>query len=155
MWKRLCGFGRTSLGLFKDLVKFKPDVDASVLGGRLVPHAYLEGLKIQFIEQLEHLKNHYEVAIFLRFLHYFNDEVALNYLKKMHQLNIQKLMVFETIINDDTPIGGLLDINMIVETGGKLRTIEQWQQLFKQSDYSLVSIEQINPYLTLLDVKLE
>jgi hypothetical protein len=72
----------------------------------------------------------------------------------MHQLNIRKLMIFETIISQDSPIGGLLDINMIIETGGKLRTIEEWQQLFKQSNYLLTSTNQINPYLTLLEAEL-
>ena len=152
--KKIIGFGRTSLGLIRHLAERKYDLDANVLIESTIPSNYLKGLNIKIIHQLEQSTGHYDIAIFLRFLHYFNDVTALSYLKKMHQLNIRKLMIFETIISQDSPIGGLLDINMIIETGGKLRTIEEWQQLFKQSNYLLTSTNQINPYLTLLEAEL-
>jgi WG containing repeat len=152
--KKIIGFGRTSLGLIKLLTKLLPNLDASVLIGAPVPHSYLTEKNIKIIDRLDQLTSHYDVTIFLRFLHYFNNEIALKYLKKMNELNIPKLMIFETIISYDSPIGGLLDVNMIIETGGKLRTIEEWQQLFKQSGYSLTSTKQINSYLTLLEVGL-
>jgi hypothetical protein len=152
--KKIIGFGRTSLGLIRHLAKLRFDLDASVLIESTIPSNYLKELNIKIIDQLEQLTGHYDIAIFIRFLHYFNDVTALSYLKKMHQLNIRKLTIFETIISHDSPIGGLLDINMIIETGGKLRTLEEWQQLFKQSNYLLTSTNQINPYLTLLEAEL-
>lgn len=152
--EKIIGFGRTSLGLIRYLTKLKSDLDADVLIESPVPSNYLKGLNIKIVDQLEQLTGNYDVAIFLRFLHYFNDATALDYLKKMRQLNICKLMIFETIISHDSPIGGLLDINMIIETGGKLRTLEEWQQLFKQSNYLLTSTSKINPYLTLLEAQL-
>lgn len=151
---KIIGFGRTSLGLVRHLVKCKSDLDADVMIEGAIPDNYIKELNIKIIDQLEQLLGHYDLAIFLRFLHYFNDDTVLGYLKTAYQLNIRKLMIFETIIRCDSPIGGLLDINMIMETGGKLRTLEEWQQLLKQSNYLLTSTTPINSYLTLLEAEL-
>lgn len=152
--KKIIGFGRTSLGLIRYLSELNSNLDASILVGSTIPTNYIKGLNIKIIDQLEQLADQYDVAIFLRFLHYFDDETALKYLKKMYELKIQKLMIFETIISQESPVGGLLDINMIIETGGKLRTHNEWRHLFSQSGYSLTLTKQINPYLTLLEVEL-
>lgn len=152
--KKIIGFGRTSLGLIRNLAKLKSNLDAYVLVESNIPSSYLQGINIKIIGQFEQLSGHFDIAIFLRFLHYFNDETVLKYLHKMYQLNIRKLIIFETVISYYSPIGGLLDINMIIETGGKLRTLKEWQQLLKQSNYLLVSTNEINSYLTMLEVEL-
>ena len=150
--QKLIGFGRSSLGVMKYLARLSP-LNAAVFVGAQVPSQYLQPTNLQLIEDLEQAKE-YEVGLLCRFLHYFDDNMALAYLDKMFQLNIKKLLVFETILSQDKPTGGLLDINMLMETGGKLRTVQQWQQLFHQSHYSVVAIDKVHPYLSLLQVTL-
>lgn len=145
--KNVLGFGRTSLGLLKHLKIDSP----TVMVDSIIPKAYLSGTKIKMIKTFKQSSIDFDVALLLRFLHYFDDEIALSYLKKIRQLKIPKLMIFETIVSHNSPNGGLLDLNMIIETGGKLRTLDEWQKLLKQANYSLNAVKEINPYLTLLE----
>jgi hypothetical protein len=152
--QRLIGFGRSSLGLIKYLVSITPTLKATIFAGAPLPLHYLEGTSIELIEDLDWADKVYDIGIVLRFLHYFNDDVVLTYLKKMAQLPIKKLLIFETLLSQESPLGGLLDMNMLMETGGKLRTLQQWQHLFEQSHYTLISVEDIHPCLSQLVVVL-
>lgn len=153
--KRIIGFGRTSLGLIRHFANMPIKLNASAFVGSKIPKLHYKHNNIQIIENIEQASPVYDVGLLLRFLHYFDDQTALKYLVTMSKLKIKKLLIFETIVSNNSPVGGLLDINMIIETGGKLRTLEEWQQMFKQSNYLLTQIIEINPYLTLLEAELK
>jgi hypothetical protein len=80
--------------------------------------------------------------------------VALIHLEKMSQLQIKELLIFETLISNTSPIGGMLDINMIIETGGRLRTIEEWSSLLFHAGYEITEKDQVNSYLTFIKAHL-
>ncbi|MDF3047869.1 MAG: hypothetical protein K0R73_987 [Candidatus Midichloriaceae bacterium] len=151
--KNIIGFGRTSLCLIKHLLHSTPYIDATVFPGFNIPKDYLGEINIKVINSLGLAREGYEIGLFFRFLHYLDDKTALSYLKKAHDLKIKKLIILETLIDNESPIGGLLDINMIIETGSKLRTFEEWQKLLSQSNYLVTFKKAINPYLTLLEVE--
>lgn len=146
------GFGRSSFGIIKDIAARAPKYNASIFVDSHIPQNYSTDRKMTIIDDLDQAEKGYDVGLVLRFLHYFDDETVIAYLKKMYQLQIQKLLIFETVINNHSPMGGLLDINMLMETGGKLRTIAQWQGLIEQSPYAWVATKVINPYLSLLEL---
>lgn len=93
-------------------------------------------------------------AIFLpRFIHYFPDEKAVSVLKKLIQYLSKngKIYVFEMMLFDEKPDGGLLDINMLAESGGKLRTASQWKKLFKKAGLRVSKIERKMNHLYLIE----
>lgn len=151
--QKILGLGRSSLGLLKYLAACSP-INAAVFVGAAIPADYLQGTSIALLEDLQHVTTDDDIGLSLRFLHYFDDKTALTYLNTLSQRHIKKLLIFETILSQDSPLGGLLDINMLMETGGKLRTMQQWQQLFSQTPYTLVSTQAIHAYLTLLELEL-
>ncbi len=48
-----------------------------------------------------------------------------------------KIYLFEMILTKNTPNGSLLDLNMLIETGGKLRFITDWEHLFCKADLNV------------------
>ena len=56
----------------------------------------------------------------------------------------------EMVLEDDASSGGLFDLNMLVETGGKLRSLKDWEELFVVSGLQLTSLQKLSPILTLL-----
>jgi hypothetical protein len=93
-------------------------------------------------------------AIFLpRFIHYFPDKKAVSVLKKLIKSLSKngKIYVFEMILFDEKPDGGLLDINMLAESGGKLRTASQWRNLFKEAGLRVSKIERKMNHLYLIE----
>lgn len=101
----------------------------------------------------ERLLSHYEVAIFCQFLQNYDDAKVIDYLQLVKKKKIIRLWIIETIVADDRPMGGMVDINIMVETGGKLRTREQWTFLLAQVGiYKIGDHIFLTDYLSLLDV---
>ena len=47
-------------------------------------------------------------------------------------------------------MGGLFDLNMLAETGGKVRSLEEWQDLLLSSEFELIDVHKISPVLSVL-----
>ena len=159
LWKKytsLLVFGQTGITLLCEVLKNNPS-----LQGRLVhedlPLYHLEladkslqkRLKQFFIQYDQEWTFTAEAILMPRFLHYFPDHEALFLLKKAHQVLPQggKLYLFEMLLDSKGYGGGLLDLNMLVESGGKLRTFDQFQALLKQAGFYAHEVQNVKPHL--------
>ncbi len=106
---------------------------------------------LKAVENMESLKKA-DAILFPRFLHYFPDETAILKLKNSKEQLSNKgvIYIFEMILESDTPMGGLFDLNMLTETGGKVRSLEEWQYLLFYSGFKLTDVHKISPVLSVL-----
>lgn len=90
-----------------------------------------------------------EVALMPRFLHYFPDKDVLQLLEKTYKLlpSSGHLYIFEMILEQNSYTGGLLDLNMLVESGGGLRTYDQWNKLLIKAGFLVSKYQPIKPHL--------
>ncbi|MDD9139642.1 MAG: WG repeat-containing protein [Candidatus Cardinium sp.] len=101
---------------------------------------------------LQSLTAQYDMAIFCQFLQHYDDATVITYLQ-LAKKQTARLCILETILAHDKPTGGMVDINTMVETGGKLRTLAAWKQLFGQvGACKRTNVIAITDYLTLVDV---
>jgi O-methyltransferase domain/Dimerisation domain len=77
-------------------------------------------------------------------LHDWSDDRAIRILKKCrHAMGLHaKLLVIELVLplTDDPAFGSLLDLNMLVMSGGRERTLDEYRRLFEASGFSLVRV---------------
>lgn len=81
-----------------------------------------------------------DAIVLARVLHDWPDSDALRILKRARQsLHPNgKLYVIEMIRPDDKPDGSLLDLNMLVMTGGRERTHSEWTKLLTDAGFHLL-----------------
>lgn len=89
-----------------------------------------------------------------RYLHYWNDVKCLQILNQARCSLLPKGVIYiaEMVLKLDSPDGGLLDLNMLIETGGMERSDTQWVNLFKEAGLTH-SKKEILPHLSLLIVR--
>ena len=106
---------------------------------------------LKVLENTESLKKA-DAILFPRFLHYFPDEEVIFRLKTCKEQLTQKgsIYIFEMVLENDTPMGGLFDLNMLAETGGKVRSLAEWQDLLFSSGFRLTDVHKISPVLSIL-----
>lgn len=94
----------------------------------------------------------FDAILLPRFLHYFPDMEARALLStaKEKLKNQGKVYLFEMLLPENTASGGLLDINMLVESGGKLRTLDHLKALLNDVGLKLTSLQVLSPHLHLL-----
>ena len=118
-----------------------------------IPAELIENYNIEPIEPGE-ISQNYDLAIFCRFLQHLDDEKVLSYLKLANSKKISRILLIETILTDDSPIGGAVDINIMVETGGRLRTLRDWEVILKQVEGLKISnVEPLTDYLSIIDIR--
>ncbi len=92
-------------------------------------------------------------AIFLpKVLHYWPDPEAIKILTNARQAlsGNGKIYLFEMLLSKEHPNGSLLDLNMLAESGGKLRFLADWENLLAKGHLKLQQIFTITPWLSLL-----
>ncbi len=98
-----------------------------------------------------------ESAILSRVLHDWPDHKALEILKKIHAALTphadNRLYIIENILNETSGHGALLDLNMLVMTGGTERTLEHFKDLLKQAGFVLESVRPLNQVSSILIAK--
>ncbi|MHA1249351.1 MAG: methyltransferase [Candidatus Helarchaeota archaeon] len=98
-----------------------------------------------------------DAIILSRVLHDWNDHNALKILKNAHDaLNDQgTLFIIETIIpkNLDKDIGISLNFNLLVMTGGKERTLDEYENLLKMADFKISKIKKTHSILSIIIAK--
>ena len=87
-----------------------------------------------------------------RFLHYFPNKEAMLCLQKIKEQLLDKgvLYIFEMVLEEDSPMGGLFDLNMLAETGGKVRSLAEWRALLFSSGFEIIDVHKISPVLSVL-----
>ncbi|MAP23923.1 MAG: hypothetical protein CMM87_00090 [Rickettsiales bacterium] len=153
-----CFIGRASLPLIRNYRLHNPKTNLTLLGdefnlSNLSEFYNFYQVKLHPIEFLKFNKNKFDVLIFTKYLHYFPDKEALHILTNGYKSlkRAGKIYVIEMILEDQSPTGSLLDLNMLAETNGHVRTLHEWQQIaekcrlivrnqFKKTDLSSVLV---------------
>lgn len=96
----------------------------------------------------------FDGAILSRVLHDWNDEKALHILKEVRKTiqDTGRLYVIENLLDKNKGSGALLNLNMWVMTGGKERTLEEFEDLYSQAGFQLdttVSLNRVSSILVL------
>ena len=100
------------------------------------------------------LSENYDLGIFCRFLQNQDDEKVLSYFRLIKDKKISRILLIETILTNNSPIGGAVDINIMVETGGKLRKLEDWEVILKQvGNLKIFEVLSLTEYLSVIDIR--
>ena len=156
--QKIIGAGRTAKIWLENILRNNLHQEATLLGEEYV-------LKYAGVEPTlsarYHLQTHHIIepwpemadAILLpKILHYWPDQDVLKILAHARQalLDNGKIYILEMLLNKDRPNGSLLDLNMLAESGGQLRYLSDWEDLFIQSQLKLQQNVAIAPWLNLL-----
>ena len=97
-----------------------------------------------------------DVAIMCRVLHDWSNKNALHILKQTCNLlknASSRLFIIENILDKNTGSGALLNLNMLVMTGGQERTFNEFNSLFKEAGFSIDSKASLNIVSSILVLK--
>ena len=100
---------------------------------------------------------HVESAILSRVLHDWSDELVVHLLKNLGLALTDnasnRIYIIENVLSESDGHGGLLDLNMLVMTGGAERTRDQFQQLLAQGGFVLETMMPLNQVSSILVAK--
>lgn len=145
-------FGVHSLALV-DVLRSKSIASINYHNDPKLPAQLIKDFNVCIKERNEQLTE-YDLAIFSRFLQHYDDRKVLSYFETLKSTKISRILLIETIIEEDKPMGGTIDINIMVEAGGKLRTRIDWENILSQAgDFSINSILPLTSYLSIIDIK--
>jgi hypothetical protein len=96
-----------------------------------------------------------DIVLLTRVLHDWPDDKAVEILKRAHDAldTNGHLYVIEMVLDEQGYLGGMLDLNMMVITGGRERYLKQWEYFFKEAGFTLVSNKVISPVVNILGCK--
>ena len=88
-------------------------------------------------------------------MHDWPDTDALRLLQQAYKAleHFGKIYILEMILQEDSPQGGLLDLNMLVMTNGRERTLGDWQTICQKAKLRISSVETISPVISVLTVE--
>lgn len=143
--QHVIGIGRSAKILLEQALKAHKHLQALLLGEAYIfqPISINATLKSRYRLKTHELYQPWPKmadAIFLpKVLHYWPDEQAIQILQRAHDALLPhgKIYLIEMLLNEKSPDGALLDLNMLAESGGRLRTLSQWTILLKQSSLSV------------------
>ena len=119
----------------------------------ILPEQMTTNINVELIDSDEKITN-YDTAILARFLQAYDDDKALVFLSNLKDKNISRILLIETVLSDRSAIGGIIDINIMVESGGKLRTLNKWNELCnKMGGVKIHCISELNDYLSIIDIR--
>jgi hypothetical protein len=157
-YSTLLGLGQTAIAVLENILKVHCVLKGIILNeNRPLYHVNLDdSIKPRMQQVFQELDKPWDVkadAVLLpRFLHYFPDEQASQILSYVYKVLPPKgtLYLFEMILDPLSPRGGLLDLNMLVESGGGLRTLSQWKQLLTKTGFLIQNDQPLKPHLHLI-----
>lgn len=152
------GLGQTAITVLADILKAHPALKGILLNeDRPLYHVKLEdSIEPRLQQVFSELDKPWNVkadAVLLpRFLHYFPDEEVRQILHRVYDVlpSHGKLYLFEMLLDPLHPAGGLLDLNMLVESGGGLRTLDQWKKLLADAGFFIENHQSLKPHLQLV-----
>ncbi len=162
----------------KNFVEVEIKVDSKILlvgihSGALIPILKDKNIKIidyynnhpQLPEQItcnfgvkilnQHLDKQYDIAILTRYLQNMDDLKVMEYFKLLQKSRIPRILLIETVLVENMPMGGIIDISIMVESGGRLRTEKEWQLLLLGcgEHLKIVNIISLTNYLSVIDIR--
>lgn len=154
----IAAFGQTGITLLKDILRAHPTIWGNLAHEDLplfdftIEAELQERLKRAIIDYNKEWPIEAEAILMPRFLHYFPDNEVLIILQKAYKIlpSSGTLYLFEMVLEPDNPAGGLLDLNMLAESGGRLRTLQEWEYLLSSAGFSINNYQTVKPHLQLI-----
>jgi hypothetical protein len=154
----ILGLGQTAITVLADILKAHPTLKGTILNeNRPIYRVKLEdSIKPRLQQIFSELDKSWNVkadAVLLpRFLHYFPDEETRQILHCVYEvLPVHgKLYLFEMLLDPLCSAGGLLDLNMLAESGGGLRTLSKWKELLAEAGFFIEKHQSLKPHLRLV-----
>ena len=156
------GIGRAAITLLTTLLSAKKHLSGTILNYKYKINQFdvprnLEGrLEVQLLEKEESWINLSPDAIILpRFLHYFTEKQVINLLSILKEILSKKgkIYILEMLLLENKPDGALLDINMLAESGGALRTLKEWKYIISAAKLKIRSVQTLLPHLQVITVE--
>ena len=96
-----------------------------------------------------------DAVVLARVLHDWPDDDGLRILRRAREALAEDgtLYVVEKVLDDSTGSGGLLDLNMLVMTGGRERSLPQFESLLAASGFRLLDVVQTGGVNSVLRAK--
>jgi len=93
-----------------------------------------------------------DAIILARVLHDWPDEQAKQLLFNAREALLPggKIYIIEMVLPDDTPNGGLLDINLLVITGGRERSLKDWNALLAECSLKMSATQHLSEVSTVI-----
>lgn len=164
-WERhntLLGLGRPSITAIQTILQNYSHIHGTVYNEDALLNHFIvpSDLKTRFTAHLLDLFSFwpdftYDGILLPRFMPYFPDaeaQIILSQIKKSLS-KVGRLYIFELILSSTNSQGGMLDMNMLIESGGGLRTLGQWTQLLQSMDMTVSKFDEIFPHLHLLTIE--
>lgn len=158
MHSKMIGVGRTAKTWLEKLLQKNADQEALLLGETYVlKHANIEPsiamrYRLQTHDILQPWPEKADGILLPKVLHYWSDDNVIKILTGARQALLPggKIYVIEMVLKKDNPNGSLLGLNMLVESGGQLRFLSDWENLSDSCQLNLQQNIEITPWLTLL-----
>lgn len=147
-------FGIHSLSFTKRL---KEDLGCNIdyYNSPEIPNKLLEEYSVNILGLDDTISNKkYDIAIFGRFFQHFDDIKTSEYFDMISSSNVERALIIETLVDPKSKIGGCVDINIMVESGGRLRSFEDFHSIIKSSNrFEIDRRQNLTDYLSILDLK--
>lgn len=158
--KKIIAVGRTAKVILEKLLEKYSHLTGVLLGEDYVlKHAsfvpsVLERCQLKSQNILDAWDETADIILLPKVLHYWPDQEAkqLLFQAKKALKNEGTLYILEMLLSETHPRGALLDLNMLAESGGKLRSLADWKELFEQTALKLNENIPLAPWLNLLVV---
>lgn len=93
-----------------------------------------------------------EVVLLARVLHDWPEEPALQILRNARESLVEggRLFLVEMLVEDDGAFGGLCDLHLLMATGGRERTRDEYERLLDQAGFDLTAVRTLPALPTVL-----
>ncbi len=159
--QQVIGTGRSAKVLLEKILTAYSHLQALLLGDAYIfqPVSVTAALKSRYFLKTQVLYQPWpkmaDAILLPRMLHYWPDEQVIQILQRAHDALLPdgKIYLTEMLLDEQSPDGALLDLNMLAESGGKLRTLNQWRILLEESSLSVQQHIKITDGVDLLVIK--
>lgn len=156
--RQLIGVGRSAKVLLESLLEHYEHLQALLLGeaylfkSMTISSAVASRYALQPHTLLNPWPQSADAILFPRFIHYYADQDALKILQQARYALLPqgKIYVIEMLLEEQSPQGGLLDLNMWIESGGQLRSLAAWETLSARAALHLKINQPLAPGINLL-----
>lgn len=156
--QQLIGVGRSAKVILENVLEHYTHLQALLLGEAylfksiIISPAVASRYALQPHTLLDPWPESADAILFPRFLHYYTDQEACKILKQARGALLPqgKIYVIEMLLAEQSPQGGLLDLNMWVESSGQLRSLAVWEKLSARACLHLKSNQPLAPCINLL-----
>lgn len=151
--RSLAGTGRSSLPILKKAAQHFPSIQIQFFGPKVFFPNNLSSIEVD--NYLDEWPIVADAMILTKFMHYWPDKEVLKILDHAKKAAKKRLFIIEFTLWDSNPGGSLLDLNMLVESGGKERTYDQIFSLIENIGLKVHSTQKVGWGSTMFEVNID